>query len=720
MGTGLLTLVALVTATASAAPQDPDPVVFDSPATQALVARAAARHRVQDSLVADYQARLRYRLTFSVGQRRWARLPPAAVEEQEAHLSWQRPNDLRVDFLGRRARTRSGSADLNSTFSSPWFVPRGLGDSVRIFADDFPERAALHPLAADGPDWYRYARGDSVAISLPNGERVTLHLLEFTPRRTAPALIVGRLWLDGRTAEVVRLAFRYVGTDLWVTPDGDRRRDTTAARRANGLINRVLSISGDLEYARQEGRYWMPYRQVISGRVQIPLVSDLVFPFEAVTTFSDFEINTGTPVVFRVPVDTTPRSRAEREARRDSLTRERRDERNVADADRARTWSGRLEGGGRFEMRRPPLDSLRAYGDWGDSLGFDLSAAEARRVRESLADLERLAAGLPGAMTGRPAAGLAVERLADLVRFNRVQGLSLGGGYQAWVPGAPFTQAIGTARYGFSDHRLNLRASLIHDAPGGRWTASAFREVAGTDPLTAGGEFANTWRGIVSGADHDDYVLATGLRLGFETSLALGTELSLWGGLERHATVTRRARSAINDLLGGTGEFPANGPATPGEFVVAGARLGGGLGGRTRWLLATDLHAGTGEPVGRAWAALGHRFGGAVAPRIRLAAGVATRSTHDQFAFRVGGGPTVRGYDYATQRGQGYWSVRFDLPTGRRWYHPVFIADAGQAGDLSGSGAFRHRPVLVGVGVGFRILGDLVRADRVEALTARP
>lgn len=89
-------------------------------------------------------------------------------------------------------------------------------------------------------------------------------------------------------------------------------------------------------------------------------------------------------------------------------------------------------------------------------------------------------------------------------------------------------------------------------------------------------------------------------------------------------------------------------------------------------------------------------------------------------AFRAGAGRTVRGYPHGTQRGQAFWSLQMDVPTGRRWFHPVFFADAGQAGGLSGEGSLSRRPVLVGAGVGFRLLGGLVRVDQAEALTVRP
>src|SRR5690606_33039741 len=117
-----------------------------------------------------------------------------------------------------------------------------------------------------------------------------------------------------------------------------------------------------------------------------------------------------------------------------------------------------------------------------------------------------------------------------------------GAGYQVRVPGTAFTQVFGTARYGFSDERVNLRASVVRDAPSGRWTLSGYREVMGVDPLRRGGELANTWRGIVMGRDENDYLLAIGGRVSFETSVALGTELTLWAGTERQQAIVTTAK----------------------------------------------------------------------------------------------------------------------------------------------------------------------------------
>ena len=77
---------------------------------------------------------------------------------------WSAPNDLRVEILGRRAAARSRDIRLTSSFDRPWFVPRALGDSIRVFGNEIPPQAAVHPLARDGAEWYSYRLSDSVLI----------------------------------------------------------------------------------------------------------------------------------------------------------------------------------------------------------------------------------------------------------------------------------------------------------------------------------------------------------------------------------------------------------------------------------------------------------------------------------------------------------------------------------------------------------------------------
>ena len=179
---GAIHLAALVLALQTPSPDTTSP--YSSPEVRHLIERAMARRRQGDSAVTDYRARIRYRLTVGVGRRRWAEVPTAAVEEQVADVQWQRPNDLRVDVVGRRFRSRGEWLELSSVWDRPWFVPRGVDDSVRIFSNDFPAHGALHPLAPSGPQWYRYALATSLAVGGGPGGTLRLLRVDVTPRRT--------------------------------------------------------------------------------------------------------------------------------------------------------------------------------------------------------------------------------------------------------------------------------------------------------------------------------------------------------------------------------------------------------------------------------------------------------------------------------------------------------------------------------------------------------
>jgi hypothetical protein len=680
---------------------------FSTPAVQRLIERAMAARHAGDSLVSDYRSRIRYRLSVGFGRRRWARVPPAAIEEQTADVQWQQPNDLRVDVLGRRAVSRSHDLRLSSVWDRPWFVPRGVDDSVRIFSNDFPAIGALHPLASAGPAWYRYELTGELSVTPAGGGALRLMRIEVTPRRPGPALIAGQMWIDSASAQVVRLTFRYVGTGLFVRPhDGERGLDSAKARRLNALGNQVVSVDADLEYGLMDGRYWMPNRQVISGRVRIPIVSDVVIPFQASTSFEDYEINTSRPITFDLPEparDPTVARHTER-ARRDSIRATRRG-REGEDSLRAWDYAG-LWAGGRYELHRPSDAELDRYDAWPDSLTLSPDPEESRRVRAAEVELARLAETLPDSLTDRPGRGVAYERLSDVLRYDRIQGLSFGLGYRLRVPGIDFTMLHGTVRYGLSDNRVTGRLSILRDAPGGRLAISGYREVDDLDPFAPGHGFGNTLDALFAGHDNGDYALAHGGALGYQTSLATGLDLDLGAYVERQASVGREAKSEVNDFLGGSGVFPSNPPVEEGTFGGLQARLDGY--GRRRWRLTMDLLAGGGHAVGRAYGQIRQDVGDKGGASLEVKAGIASEPTLPQSLFRLGGVSTVRGFEYGTLRGPAFWAARLDIAPIRGRLRPVIFGDAGQAAraeDLFSSTA------LVGVGAGLSVFDGVLRFD---------
>jgi hypothetical protein len=693
--------LSLLFAAPLSAQQNPAP--FASEATRQLIGEAMVRHRTQDSLVNDYRATIRYRMSFALGRRRWSRAMTMAAEEQHGIVHWQRPNDLRLDIVGRRSISRREELNISSDFSRPWFVPRGLGDSVRFFGNDFPERAALHPLAQDGPDWYRYELEDSVSFANPELGRVLLYRLSVTPRRNGPSLIAGSMYLDARTKDVVRLTFRYVGTALWVDEDDpDFRSDSSKASRANALINRILSVNADLEYSLQDGKYWMPYRQLLAGQARIPLVSDVVVPFELITTFGDYAINTGVPVVFEVELPDSGGVSDEPEVEVEGNTT----------TYTARRYADRWDGG-RFEVHSSPKDSLENYGGWTDSLDIDLAPEDDQRIRELSSDLAKLSEDLSSELTGRRLHGINYERFADIVRYNRVQGLSFGFGYQLRAP-LDFTMLQGTARVGISDGRLTGRLSVVRDAPGGTVNLSGYREIREVEPFTRNFAIGNSINALFAAHDNADYYLGEGASLAFERALDRGIDLTLVGRFERHSSVEAEAESELNDLLGGSGRFPLNPGVLEGHFFGAAVRLDGER-GFSGWSLTADGLLGEGEEVARLYGEIRQRFGHKRGLTISVKGGMASTDALPQALFRAGGLRSVRGYDYGSARGQAFWSVQSDFALSQSWgLRPVLFLDAGQAarpGDL-----FDQEPLL-GVGIGASVLRGLIRFDLSHGLT---
>jgi Haemolysin secretion/activation protein ShlB/FhaC/HecB len=691
---------------------------YSTPAVQQLVERAMARRRTSDSAVADYQATIRYRLSVAIGRSVWSRAPATAVEEQVARVQWQQPNDLRVDVLGRRFRSRRRDLELSSIWARPWFVPRGVDDSVRIFSSRFPATGALHPLASAGPEWYRYTITGDLSVTPATGGTLHLIRVRVTPRRTGPALIVGQMWLDSASAQVVRLTFRYLGTALWVRPeDGPEGPDSAKARRLNSMVSRVVNLDADLEYGLQEGRYWMPYRQVIAGTVRMPVVSDVVIPFQATTTFEDYTINSGRRIVFELPLlDELGLSRDSvrklRRARVDSIRSARRNQLGGRpDSLRAWDYAGRWRGG-RYELHRPPNATLGRYDQWPDSLSLAPDPADARRVREAEAELARLAASLPDSVTGQAARSLGYERLSDALRYDRVQGLSLGVGYRVRAPGLRFADLYGTVRYGFSDNRVTGRLTLVRDAPGGRWSIGGYRDIVGIDPFSRGHTLGNTLDALFVAHDDADYLLAEGGAVGFTTSLSTGLDLEAGLRVEQETSVRREAKSAVNDLLGGDGEFPPNAPVEPGTYGAASVRLAHV--GAWRWGLTADVVGNADHTTGRLFGDLRLEVGDGLGATLRLKGGIATSPTLARSLFRLGGQQTVRGFDYGIRRGQAFWSAQLDLTPFRARVRPVAFVDAGQTADASD---LFSSTALAGAGLGLSMYGGALRFDLSHRLT---
>jgi hypothetical protein len=354
-------------------------------------------------------------------------------------------------------------------------------------------------------------------------------------------------------------------------------------------------------------------------------------------------------------------------------------------------------------LQSPPTDTASP---------FPSPAVRLRQVLAADVEPAQRAEARPDSLTERPGSGIAYERVTDAVRFDRVQGLSLGIGYRVRMPGADFTALYSTVRYGLSDDRVTGRLTVLRDAPGGRLAVSGYREIFALDPFAPGHSFGNTLNGIFAGHDNGDYSLVEGGSLGYETSLATGLDLGIGVVLQHEESVVGEAQSAVNDFLGGSGVFPPNPPIADGTYGSMWARLDGL--GRRRWSVTADLLAGEGQSTGRLYGQIREELGGRNGATLELKAGAATQPTLPQSLFRLGGVSTVRGFEYGALRGQAFWAARLDVAPLRGRLRPVLFADAGQAASLEG---LFSSEALAGAGVGLSVFDGLVRFDLSYPIT---
>ncbi len=686
-------------------------------ATAALIARARERHRQQDMAVHDYRARLRTRLDAEVGRGGFARFLPLAVEEQDAELSWQAPNDVKIVMLGRRYRTSIRGMDVNSSWTRPWFVPRFLGDSIRLLSSDgFPQRAAIHPLAAGAEAYYRYAIDDSMQLALP-GRTVRAIGIRITPVRADASLIAGELWLDAATAETVRLSMVFVGKRLWVDSIGPTRSDSAHADRDDAFVQGILRVSADLEYGLYDQRYWLPFRQAVTLDVRLPWFKNLVVPVHFVTTFRDVRVNEGLPIAFveaAAPPDTGGET-----ARRHG--HERRCA-SAADSEIARqagvpggcVTTGKWPGG-RYEVDAPGDSVLLHYRGWGDSLQFDLSEADAERLDALRVEAANLLERLPDSLTGRPRLAVAFDRFTDIWRYNRAEGISLGWGY-GWRPGVPFVSVLGRARYAFTDGRLQGAVTLRREGDATRLDVQAYREMLDADVLAPGLTFTNSFGALWFARDDGAYVFAQGALARFQRPVGRAADLSVQVRYGEEAVPRRLAHDGVNDFLGGSGAFPPNDPVLPGHFAVGTVELAGGERALT-WRAGLEGTAGTrrrarGWLSGTARAPLPARLDLTVSGWVGAGAG----DSLPQRDFRLGGDRTLRGYPAGAFRGVSAWALSMDLALRPGGVTPIVFADAGQAA----SRALRFGGVpAASVGAGVSVLGGMVRFDVARPVAPR-
>ncbi len=700
---------------ASVAPQQGEPPTFSDAETAELYARARVRHVRQDSLVRDYRAEVETRIDFTAGKSRFARQTALMASETRARITWRVPNDLKIEVLGTRAaapvlRMVAGmgvsAEDISEAerdfgqeipFDRPWFIPRSMGDSVHLMG--LPEHAALHPLATDATDHYRFSITDSVRITVP-GREVRAVKMRVEPKHLGPSLVAGDMWIDWDTGDVVRLMVVFVGEFMWEQVDGNTPEDSAEAREGNKWARRFLSVEADIEYALIENRFWLPHRQLLVLTVRIPWFFNSTMPVRFASSFRNYEVNTQPQLQFAVPIDEDDdpdRARTKRRLRISAgraATEQGTREARIRDGYfRTNNWAN-----GRWEIEVPPVDTLLSS-PWDEEFKLEFDRREQLRFREALVDLAELSEGLPSQWVGRLQHGVAWERFSDIVRFNRVQGMSLGMGYQVRF-GLDFTTLHATARFGLGDLRPTASVVWRRDGPAGRLDIALHRAVYEVEPWTGGQSAGNSMNATFTGHDYADYHLALGGSITYLWNTGPLRDVEVTAGAERHRSMSTRVDAPVPKLFG-AGQFQPNPPVSGGIFYRAGLLRPFRLGAASM-LGGADLLGNDSLRSARVWgrASIPLRFFRRTGT-LTLRAGTSSGDPLPQLAFRLGGTHTVRGFDYGTRVGRDFWSAQVDMAMTRSSvFSPVVFFDIGDT--------FSNDPMM-GAGAGISLINGLLR-----------
>jgi hypothetical protein len=336
---------------------------WNAPPALALVRRATERRLAAqaDSTLASYRTRAHGFVFFLAQVGEGMTAPPRLVKADELRVEvyWQAPDRSKQVILG----WRDGAflpTDINYHRDHLGIVTNNFGNVIRIGEGD-EVRDVPHPLSPEGLSSYDYALGDSLEIRTAVGATVVREV-QVRPRDFRRPLVVGTLYLDAASAQLVRFRFSF-------TP-------------AAYLDRELEDISIVLENALFEQRYWLPYRQEVEIRRR--------------TTWLDF------------PARGIIRGRWE-----------------IEGYDLNLTLPDRLFAGPAIAGLTHPQPSDSTWGaPLVDAVAGVAAPVNQQDMDALRVEVERIAGAR--ALSGLPSRGFAAGSVSDIVHVNRVQGLTFG------------------------------------------------------------------------------------------------------------------------------------------------------------------------------------------------------------------------------------------------------------------------------------------------------
>jgi hypothetical protein len=249
---------------------------WNAPRVRELVGRAIDRRSswTADGELIDYRANARGHIYFLYDMGRDTERHLIKADQLALQLAWRKPDRTFQLIIGRREQEFLPT-NIRYHLDHLTVVMDNYGDLIHL-GEGSEVKDVMHPAASGALDFYDYRLTDSLTLMLPASE-VRVYKVEMRPRDPDDPAVVGSIYLDRASADIVRMEFTFTASAY--------------------IDDSVDYISVHLENAMWGGRYWLPYRQGIELRREFTV---LKFPAGSIIRgefkISDYEFNLDLPL----------------------------------------------------------------------------------------------------------------------------------------------------------------------------------------------------------------------------------------------------------------------------------------------------------------------------------------------------------------------------------------------------------------------------------------
>lgn len=225
---------------------------WDDAQVQALVERARAYRQAAEASdeIQSYKAQAEGHIYFYLDREDGGDPIPMRVDQVAVDLFWKQPDSTHQEIRALRKRELLPVRDFHYYIDRLTAVQNGFGDHIAI-GEGRDVRSVPHPLSASGRTLYRFRIVDQVSVHIPS-RPVPVRVYEVQVRPVDPArpAISGSLTIAEGSGALTRARFTF-------TP-------------ASYVDPRVDNVTVSLEHGLWEDRHWLPYKQVLEVRREIP------------------------------------------------------------------------------------------------------------------------------------------------------------------------------------------------------------------------------------------------------------------------------------------------------------------------------------------------------------------------------------------------------------------------------------------------------------------